>query len=72
MKNAEFGNNEPKFLRKKVSSMIQKINNTFLSLKKVNNTILKNFNKFQQNWRIFSQKFRKMWLKSTEFTLFSR
>ena len=33
---------------------------------------MKNFIKFYQNWRNFSQKFRKKLMKSTEFTLFSR
>ena len=44
----------------------------FVFKRKINNIFMKNFIKFYQNWQNFSQKFRKRWMKSTEFTLFSR
>ena len=43
----------------------------FVFKRKVNNIFMKNFIKFYQNRRNFSQNAEKTWMKSTEFTLFS-
>ena len=40
--------------------------------RKINNIFMKKFIKFYQNWRNFSQKFRKKVNEINDFTLFSR
>ena len=37
----------------------------FVFKNEINDTILKKFNKFWQNWRKIRQKFRKMWIKTS-------
>ena len=66
MKKAEFWNIYPEFWPNKLNQNNQQC--LFVFKSKVNNTILKNLNKFLrivQNWRKFRQKFRKMWIKTT-------